>query len=69
MEAVSDVVEKIRDGEADKVVIARSVNMNFDKEVPSVTALHHISNEQQESYQFGLQKGQQLFFGARQNVH
>lgn len=64
MEAVADVVEKIRDGEAEKVVIARSVKMNFDKEVSSVTALHHITSEQQESYQFGLQKGQQLFFGA-----
>lgn len=64
IEAVADVVGKIRDGDAEKVVIARSVKMNFKKEVPSVTALHHITSEQQESYQFGLQKEQQLFFGA-----
>ena len=40
------------------------MKMNFEKEVSSVAALHHISNEQQESYHFGLQKDGQLFFGA-----
>ncbi|WP_318617678.1 isochorismate synthase [Sporosarcina sp. YIM B06819] len=64
MQAVADVTEKINNGEAEKVVIARSVQLNFDNEVPAVTALHHISNEQQESYHFGLQKDGQLFFGA-----
>ena len=64
METVSDVTKKINNGEAEKVVIARSVKLNFADEVPAVTALHHISNEQQESYHFGLQKDGQLFFGA-----
>lgn len=62
--AVEDVTKQIKNGNADKVVIARSVKMNFDEEVSSVAALHHISNEQQESYHFGLQKDGQLFFGA-----
>lgn len=64
MNAVEDVTAQIRNGEAEKVVIARSIKMNFEQEVSSVTALHHISNEQQESYHFGLQKDGQLFFGA-----
>ncbi|MFJ7936348.1 isochorismate synthase MenF [Sporosarcina sp. NPDC096371] len=64
MKAVADVTRKINNGEAEKVVIARSVQLHFDEEVPAVTALHHISNEQQESYHFGLQKDGQLFFGA-----
>ena len=64
METVADVTKKINNGEAEKVVIARSVKLNFADEVPAVTALHHISNEQQESYHFGLQKDGQLFFGA-----
>ena len=62
--AVEDVTKQIKNGDADKVVIARSVKLNFDEEVSSVAALHHISNEQQESYHFGLQKDGQLFFGA-----
>lgn len=64
MQAVADVKDKINNGEAKKVVIARSVQLNFDNEVPAATALHHISNEQQESYHFGLQNNGQLFFGA-----
>jgi len=64
METVADVTKKINKGEAEKVVIARSVKLNFAEDVPAVTALHHISNEQQESYHFGLQKDGQLFFGA-----
>lgn len=64
VEAVKDVTQKIKNGDADKVVIARSVKMNFKENVSSVAALHHISNEQQESYHFGLQKDGQLFFGA-----
>lgn len=64
MEAVSNVTNQIKDGDAEKVVIARSVKMNFDCEVPNVSALHHISSEQQESYHFGLEKSNHLFFGA-----
>lgn len=64
MTAVADVTEQIKSGEAAKVVIARSLTMNFEGEVQGVTALHHISNEQPGSYHFGLQKDEQLFFGA-----
>lgn len=63
-QAVQNVTSQIQKGEADKVVVARSVKLNFKEPVSSVTALHHIANEQQESYHFGLQKGEQLFFGA-----
>ena len=64
MKAVAEVTAQIRSGEAEKVVIARSVKLNFATNVPPVSALHHISSEQQESYHFGLQKEGQLFFGA-----
>jgi len=64
METVADITERINNGEAEKVVIARAIKLNFKNKVPAVTALHHISNEQQESYHFGLQKDSQLFFGA-----
>lgn len=64
VEAVKEVTQKIKHGDADKVVIARSVIMNFKEKVASVAALHHITNEQQESYHFGLQRENQLFFGA-----
>ena len=64
LKAVKDVTDQINKGEAEKVVIARSLQMNFEQEVSSLAALHHITSEQQESYHFGLQKNGQLFFGA-----
>ena len=64
LEAVRNATEQINKGEAEKVVIARSLRMDFDQEVSSVAALHHIASEQQESYHFGLQRSGQLFFGA-----
>ncbi len=63
-EAVQNTTKRIQDGDAEKVVIARSVNLHFPEPVSSMTALHHIANEQQESYHFGLQKDGELFFGA-----
>lgn len=64
LQAVEDVTKTIKSGKADKVVLARSVKLNFKEPVEPASALHHISNEQQESYHFGLQKNNQLFFGA-----
>lgn len=64
MNTVAGVTKKIKAGDAEKVVIARSIKLHFENDVSSVTALHHISNEQQESYHFGLQKEDSLFFGA-----
>ena len=63
-ESISNTTAKIKNGDAEKVVIARSLNLQFKEPVSSVAAIHHIANEQQESYHFGLQKEGQLFFGA-----
>lgn len=62
--AVANTTMKIQNGEAEKVVIARALNLQFREPVSSVAAIHHIANEQQESYHFGLQKEGQFFFGA-----
>lgn len=64
IKAVRTVTDKINEGIADKVVLARSIKINFEESVEGVCALHHIATEQQESYHFGLQKDQKLFFGA-----
>ncbi|MDN4607798.1 isochorismate synthase [Sporosarcina highlanderae] len=64
IDAVENVTKSIRNGKADKVVIARALELQFEHEIIDVSVLHSISNEQQESYHFGLQKGDSLFFGA-----
>lgn len=64
LNAVENVTKSIRSGKADKVVMARALELQFEHEINDVSVLHSISNEQQESYHFGLQKGNSLFFGA-----
>lgn len=64
LQAVENVTKNIRHGKADKVVIARAIELEFEQEVSIARTLQSITNEQQESYHFGLQQGKSLFFGA-----
>ncbi|SIT85827.1 isochorismate synthase [Edaphobacillus lindanitolerans] len=64
LEAVGEVTGRIRAGEAEKVVIARSVQLAFDEAATPSSILENLSAEQQESYLFGLESGSKLFFGA-----
>lgn len=64
LDAVSHVTRLIEAKEAQKVVIARSLALQFIEEVSSPSAMYHVSKEQPESFVFGLELEQQLFFGA-----
>lgn len=64
LDAVSHVTKLIHSGEAQKVVIARSLALSFAEEVSSPSAMYHVSKEQPESFLFGLELGDNLFFGA-----
>lgn len=64
LDAVSSVTGLIRDGLADKVVIARSLKLTFAERFNPSAALRSISMEQPESYHFGLELGNQMFCGA-----
>lgn len=64
IEAVENVTQQIKEGKADKVVIARAIELEFEQDLAATTVLQAITNEQQESYHFGLQVGTSLFFGA-----
>lgn len=64
MEAVEKVTGQIKEQAAEKVVIARKIKLTFEDEFHKAAALHAISNEQSESYHFGLQIGDDMFFGA-----
>lgn len=63
-QAVANTTRQIQAGEANKVVIARSLHLLFQERVNTVTALGHITEEQPNSYRFGLQLQDKLFFGA-----
>lgn len=58
------MTKHIREGKAEKVVIARMLELVLQEEVSSTAVLHSITNEQQQSYHFGLENRDTLFFGA-----
>ncbi|WJY27815.1 MULTISPECIES: isochorismate synthase [Sporosarcina] len=64
LDTVTAVTGKIAAGEADKVVIARSLALQFDEPADHTAVLQSITNEQRDSYLFGIERGSQLFFGA-----
>ncbi|REB06372.1 isochorismate synthase [Sporosarcina sp. BI001-red] len=64
LKAVKQITEKIQTGEAEKVVIARKLALQFEQPILPVSALQSVSNEQRDSYNFGLENGSQFFFGA-----
>ncbi|AQQ52740.1 isochorismate synthase [Planococcus lenghuensis] len=64
MQSIQQVTEAIRAGEADKVVIARQLKLDFEQEVDHADVLQQVGAQQQGSFLFGLEAGSQLFFGA-----
>lgn len=64
LQTISTVTNLIKANEAKKVVIARSLELEFQDTVSSPQVLSHVVNEQPESYLFGLEHEDLLFFGA-----
>lgn len=64
LQSVEDVTNLIKNKEAEKVVIARSLELNFRDTLSSPQIIHQIMNEQPESYLFGIERDNLLFFGA-----
>ncbi len=46
------------------MVIARTLEMQFDDILTAPQVLSHVISEQPESYLFGLERDKLLFFGA-----
>lgn len=64
LKAVQQITEKIQKGEAEKIVIARKLALQFEQPIRPAAALQSVSNEQRDSYNFGMENGTQFFFGA-----
>lgn len=62
--SIEQVTALIKQKKADKVVIARSLALQFKEQVSSPQVLSQIIHEQPESYLFGLERQELLFFGA-----
>jgi len=64
LHSIQTVANLIQDKKAQKVVIARSLLMDFEDQLTSPQVLSQVINEQPESYLFGLERNGLLFFGA-----
>ncbi|WP_332649519.1 isochorismate synthase [Lysinibacillus sp. 54212] len=64
LQSLEKVTSLIKANEAEKVVIARSLALQFEDSVSSPQILSHVVHEQPESYLFGLEHKDMLFFGA-----
>lgn len=64
LKSIDVVTSQIKAGQAEKVVIARSLALQFEEAVTSTQVLSQVKNEQPESYLFGLEGEGFLFFGA-----
>ena len=62
--AVRSVKKEIATGKVDKVVISRSIELDFEESVSSGAALYYALQEQPESYIFVLENGSSTFIGA-----
>lgn len=64
LQSIEQVTNLIKQGDAEKVVVSRSLQLEFEQEVSSPQVLAQIMNEQHESYLFGMEKESLFFFGA-----
>lgn len=64
LHSIQQVTDIIKAEKVEKVVIARALKLEFDKKLSPTAALYQVSNEQPESFLFGLEAEEQFFFGA-----
>lgn len=64
LQSIANVTGLIKQNEAQKVVIARSLALTFKQRPTSTQVLSHVKQQQPESYLFGFEHADTLFFGA-----
>lgn len=64
LSSIEKVTGVIKANQAEKVVIARVLRLDFDEPLSASSALYQVSKEQPESFLFGLEAEEQFFFGA-----
>ena len=63
-QAIVRSVEDIKEGQMEKIVLARELSLQFEDEVPSQTVLENLMIQQSGSFIFGLESGNDCFIGA-----
>ena len=63
-QAIVRSVEDIQKGQMEKIVLARELSLHFEDEVPSHHVLENLLIQQNGSFIFGLESGDDCFIGA-----
>ena len=63
-DSVQSVVNRLKQGEMDKVVLARKCEVSFDKQVSSDFVLDNLWKQQPDSFVFSFEREQSCFIGA-----
>ncbi|MDX8367407.1 isochorismate synthase [Cytobacillus sp. IB215665] len=64
IDSVDSVTQDIKQGELDKVVLARETRLHFDGKVNLTSVLNNLRAEQPMSYIFAFESGEDCFIGA-----
>lgn len=62
--AVAEAVDQIRNGEVDKVALAREIRVHATERIDVVRTLKRLCKQQKESYVFAVERGTDCFLGA-----
>ncbi|MFC7063923.1 isochorismate synthase [Halobacillus seohaensis] len=62
--SVEKATEDIKNGELEKVVLAREIRLKFSREVELAAVIENLSNTQDNSYIFAIESGGDYFVGA-----
>ncbi|MCA1066492.1 isochorismate synthase [Rossellomorea sp. AcN35-11] len=63
-DSVQHVVNRLKQGEMDKVVLARKCEVSFDEAVTSDFVLDNLWKQQPDSFVFSFERGESCFIGA-----
>ena len=61
---IDNALAEIGTGKLEKVVLARTIELNFDGEISPSLVMENLSNQQSNSFLFGIEHGQVAFVGA-----
>ncbi|WP_232066057.1 isochorismate synthase [Bacillus sp. KH172YL63] len=64
MNSVQNVVDRLKKGEMDKVVLARKCEISFDRDIPSDFVLDNLWKQQPDSFVFSFERDASCFIGA-----
>ncbi|WP_345893226.1 isochorismate synthase [Ferdinandcohnia quinoae] len=64
MDSVKEAAKNVRDGEVEKIVLAREIRVLFSQSIKTESVLANLKEQQPMSYLFAFENGESCFIGA-----